>query len=136
MICIFDLTKCSAVSVCFYVETTTRIQFCPFQVHQPFVTDPVGNRKLSLRFDCSQFKPEEINVKTCDNVVCVHAKHAEETPGKKKVVEFNKNYVLPDNVDPMKVKSILSRDGVLHLEAPAPPSVKAPREYLIPIDHM
>lgn len=66
----------------------------------------------------------------------IHAKHVEESPGKKKFFEFTKNYVLPDNVDPMKVKSVLSKDGVLQIEAPAPPSVEAPREHLIPVEHL
>ncbi|WAR16355.1 hypothetical protein MAR_030949 [Mya arenaria] len=52
------------------------------QVAQPFVTDPEGNRKLSLRFNCDKFKPEEITVKTTGNVQNVHAKHEEDRTGK------------------------------------------------------
>ena len=107
-----------------------------FQIQRPFITDTAGNRKLSLRFDCSQFKPEEINVKTQDNVLQVHAKHEEDTPGKKMHIEFSKSYTLPENVDPKLLKSTLSSDGVLQIEAPAPPAVEAPKEHLIPIEHL
>lgn len=111
------------------------VSFC-FQVQQPFITDPSGNRKFSLRFDCSQFKPEEINVKTQDNTLSVHAKHVEDNPGKKVHLEFTKNYTLPENVDPKSLKSTLSSDGVLQIEAPAPPAVEAPKENLIPIEKL
>lgn len=106
------------------------------QVTQPFVTDTDGNRKLSLRFDCSQFKPEEITVKTQNDVLCVNAKHDEDQPGKKVHIEFTKSYKLPKNVDPKALKSTLSKDGVLQIEGPAPPAVEAPKENLIPIEKL
>nr|ACU83231.1 heat shock protein 22 isoform 1 [Ruditapes philippinarum] len=105
-------------------------------IEKPFVTDPVGNKKLSLRFDCSQFKPEEISVKTMDKRLCVHAKHTEESPGRKVYREFTKEYTLPNAIDPLRLTSILSKDGVLQIEAPAPASVDAPREFLIPIEKL
>jgi len=49
-------------------------------VENPFVTDACGNRKLSLRFDCSKFKPEEVTVKTIGDKLCVHAKHTARNP--------------------------------------------------------
>ena len=106
------------------------------KVDRPFVTDPVGNKKLSLRFDCSQFKPEEVSVKTMDKRLCVHAKHVEESPGKKVYREMSREYTLPNNVDPLKITSTLSADGVLQIEGPAPQGVEAPREHLIPIEKM
>lgn len=106
------------------------------QVENPFITDPTGNKKLSLRFDCSQFKPEEISVKTMDKRLCIHAKHTEESPGRKVYREFTREYTLPQKVDPLRLTSTLSKDGVLQVEAPAPASVDAPREYLIPIEKL
>lgn len=106
------------------------------KVDRPFVTDPAGNKKLSLRFDCSQFKPEEISVKTMDNRLCVHAKHTEESPGRKVYREFTREYTLPEKVDPLRLTSTLTSDGVLQIESPAPPSVEAPREHLIPIEKL
>ncbi|XP_052798161.1 heat shock protein beta-6-like [Mya arenaria] len=106
------------------------------QVERPFITDPIGNKKLNLRFDCSQFKPEEISIKTMDRRLCVHAKHTEESPGRKVYREFTREYTLPDKVDPIALTSTLSKDGVLQIEAPAPANVEAPREHLIPIEKL
>lgn len=106
------------------------------KVEKPFVEDISGNKKLNLKFDCSQFKPEEITVKTVDRNLTVHAKHVEESPGKKIHREFTKSYVLPDKIDPMKVTSSLSGDGVLCIEAPAPQSVETRSERIIPIEKL
>lgn len=103
---------------------------------QPYVTEFSGNRKFSLRFDCADFKPEEIQVKTRDKTLCVHAEHNDESPGRKKHVEFTKTCSLPEHVDPLALKSTMSRDGVLHIEAPVPNTVVAQKEFLIPIDKM
>jgi len=106
------------------------------KVEQPFVTDATGQKKLSLRFDCAQFKPEEISIKTMDKRLCVHAKHVEESPGRKVYREFTREYTLPQHIDPIKLTSTLSKDGVLQIEAPAPASVTAPKEYLVPIEKL
>lgn len=106
------------------------------KVDRPFITDIQGNKKLTLRFDVSQFKPEEITVKTINKTLTVHAKHVEESPGKKVYREFTKTYSLPKPVDPLLLTSTLSKDGVLHIEAPTPDAIEAPREFLIPITMM
>ncbi len=46
-----------------------------WHIENPVVTDNDGNRKLQLRFDVRQFQPEEINVKTKDGKLEVHATH-------------------------------------------------------------
>ncbi len=48
-----------------------------WHMDNPIVTDNKGNRKLQLRFDVRQFKPEEIAIKTKDNKLEIHAKHEE-----------------------------------------------------------
>ncbi|XP_061182350.1 alpha-crystallin A chain-like [Saccostrea echinata] len=106
------------------------------KVEKPFIEDISGNKKLNLKFDCSQFKPEEITVKTVDRNLTVQAKHVEESPGKKIHREFTKSYTLPENIDPMKVTSTLSGDGVLCIEAPAPKSVEVRNERIIPIEKL
>ncbi|XP_045199848.2 heat shock protein 27-like [Mercenaria mercenaria] len=114
------------------------VQPVVLDVQHPFIIDPEGNHKFCLRFNCSQFKPEEIEVKTMDNTLKVHAKHVQETEGRKIHQEFTREYALPENVDPDKLTSHLSEDGVLQIEAPVPPppEVKAPKEILIPIQHL
>ncbi|XP_046563217.1 uncharacterized protein LOC124272107 [Haliotis rubra] len=106
------------------------------KVDQPFVTDMDGKKKLSLKFDMSEFKPEEISLKTVDNRLMIGAKHLEETATSKIYREFSKQYVLPVKIDPISLSSILSKDGVLSIEAPAPDSVEAPREKILPIQRL
>ena len=104
------------------------------KVENPIVTDSDGNKKLALRFDVSNFKPEEIEVKTKDNVLYVHAKHEENTPNKKVFKEFSKQFTLPKTVDPGQLKSILTKDGVLNIEGPAPEAIAPKPERLISIE--
>jgi HSP20 family molecular chaperone IbpA len=89
-----------------------------------------------LRFNCSKFKPNEITVQTQDNTLKVHARHAHEEDGRKFYQEFFRECTLPENVDPKKLQSSLTNDGVLQIEAPVQPTVVAPKEHLIPIDHL
>ena len=106
------------------------------KIDSPFVTDAQGNRKLALRYDVSQFAPEEVTVKTTDNEIQVHAKHQEESEGRKVHREYSRKFVLPENIDPKTLKATLAKDGVLHVEAPAPKALKqeAPKENLVPIE--
>ena len=106
------------------------------QVENPFVTDASGKQKLTLRYDVSKYKPEEITVTTADNRLGVHAKHVEEAPGKTIRSEFTREYILPDNVDPKLVTSTLTADGVLLIEAPVKTAIEAPKENLVPIEHL
>nr|AEF98446.1 heat shock protein 23 [Sinonovacula constricta] len=106
-------------------------------IPQPFVVDAEGNQKMSLRFDCRGFKPEEINVKTIDDVTLqVHAKHESESPGSKVYREFTRTFKLPPEVHSDELKSLLTQDGVLQIEAPVHVAVEAPKEILIPIERM
>jgi len=108
------------------------------EVAEPFVTDPEGNRKLQLRFNVSEFQPDEIAIKQNGQELMIQAKHVEDSPGKKVHIELNKKYVLPPNVDVQGLKSTLSKDGVLQIEAPAPAveEKEAPKENLIPIERL
>ncbi|XP_064602183.1 alpha-crystallin A chain-like [Liolophura sinensis] len=103
------------------------------KVDKPIVEDLEGRKKLALRFDVSEFKPEEITVKAVDNRLMVEAKHSEVTPTKKVYREYTKQYILPQKIDPEKLSSILSTDGVLDIEAPAPDSLEAYKERILPM---
>lgn len=100
---------------------------------RPIVSDELGNKRLSLRFDCKEFKPEEITVKTVDNRLMIQAKHTEESPGRKVYREFSRQIILPQKIDPLTLNSTLAADGVLSIEAPAPAAIEAPRERILPI---
>lgn len=64
----------------------------------------------------------------------VHAKHEEKTDTKSVYREYNREFLLPKGVNPESIKSSLSKDGVLTVDAPLPLQLTA-GETLIPIAH-
>ena len=50
----------------------------------------------------------------------VHAKHEEKGDGKSVYKEYNREFLLPEGTDPEAIKSSLSKDGILTVEAPLP----------------
>lgn len=86
------------------------------KVEKFFIEDFFGNKKLNLKFDCIQFKLEEIIVKIVDWNLIVYVKYVEEFFGKKVYCEFIKFYFFFDKIDFMKVIFILFGDGVLCIE--------------------
>ena len=107
-----------------------------WQFENPIITDRDGLRKLKLTFDVRQFRPEEISVKTMDQHLVVQAKHKEDSDNSKVYREYNRQFLLPPSVNPETLKSILSPEGVLSIEAPVNPALDAPRERLVPIEHI
>ncbi|KAK7864203.1 hypothetical protein R5R35_004112 [Gryllus longicercus] len=99
-------------------------------LNSPLIQDEGSNKMLKLRFDVSQYQPEEIVVKTVDNKLLVHAKHEEKTESKSVYREYNREFMLPKGTNPESIKSSLSKDGVLTVEAPLP-AIEG--EKLIPI---
>ncbi|ESO02197.1 hypothetical protein HELRODRAFT_106514 [Helobdella robusta] len=77
-----------------------------------------GTKVFRVSFDVSQFSPDEINVKTQDNKLIVQAKHEEKGGDKTISREFSRQVDIPSNVDPLKLQSTLSKDGILQVEAP------------------
>jgi len=80
----------------------------------------VAEKELKLRFDLSQYTPEEIIVKTVDNKLLVQAKHEQNKDGRSVFREYNREFMLPQGTDPELIKSSLSKDGILTVEAPLP----------------
>nr|BAN20225.1 small heat shock protein hsp20 family [Riptortus pedestris] len=100
-------------------------------LNSPLIQEEGDNKMLKLRFDVSQYQPEEIVVKTVDNKLLVHAKHEEKTESKSVYREYNREFLLPKGTNPESIKSSLSKDGVLTVEAPLP--ALAGPDKLIPI---
>ncbi|VVC29337.1 Hypothetical protein CINCED_3A009875 [Cinara cedri] len=102
-------------------------------INSPLIQEDGDNKMLKLRFDVSQYEPEEIVVKTVDNKLLVHAKHEEKSDSKSVYREYNREFLLPKGTNPEAIKSSLSKDGVLTVEAPLP-ALGGP-DKLIPISH-
>ncbi|XP_015904097.1 protein lethal(2)essential for life [Parasteatoda tepidariorum] len=91
--------------------------------------------KFQVMLNVSHFKPEEIDVKTVDNTIVIHGKHEEKSDEHGFISrEFTRRYMLPEGTEPETVKSTLTPNGVLMIEAPKkaiepPPS----NERVVPI---
>ncbi|XP_018800458.1 PREDICTED: heat shock protein beta-6 isoform X2 [Bactrocera latifrons] len=99
----------------------------------PLIQDDGDSKVLRLRFDVNQYAPEEIVVKTVDQKLMVHAKHEEKSDTKSVYREYNREFLLPKGVNPESIRSSLSKDGVLTVEAPLPAITAG--ETMIPIAH-
>lgn len=104
-------------------------------ISSPLIQEDGDNKVLKLRFDVSQYAPEEIVVKTVDNKLLVHAKHEEKTDTKTVYREYNREFLLPKGCNPEHIKSSLSKDGVLTVDAPLPQGALTAGETMIPIAH-
>ena len=71
-----------------------------------------------------------------DQHLVVQAKHKEDSDNSKVYREYNRQFLLPPSVNPETMKSILSPEGVLSIEAPVNPALDTPRERLVPIEHV
>jgi crystallin alpha B len=75
--------------------------------------------KFEIHLDVSQFKPEEVKLRTEGNQVIIEGKH-EERPDEHGFIsrQFSRKYMLPKDVDMTQLKSTLSHDGTLSIAAP------------------
>ncbi|XP_005190124.1 heat shock protein 27 [Musca domestica] len=85
------------------------------------IVPTVGKDGFQVCMDVSQFKPNELTVKTVDRMVIVEGKH-EEREDEHGLIQrqFVRKYTLPKGYDPKDVVSTISSDGVLTVKAPPP----------------
>jgi len=93
--------------------------------------DPVkghgAGRVFRMSFDARDYDPGEVAVRCEDGCLVVEAQHHEQdgSAGSKVTREFQRRIQLPQDVDPAKLTSTLSADGILTVEAPVPPRYQA-----------
>ncbi|TTG47516.1 Heat shock protein beta-1 [Bagarius yarrelli] len=88
--------------------------------------------KVSL--DVNHFAPEELTVKTKDNVVEISGKHEERKDEHGFISRcFTRKYTLPPGAELEKITSSLSPEGVLTVEAPLPKPAIQSSEINIPV---
>ncbi|XP_010865894.1 heat shock protein beta-2 [Esox lucius] len=72
-----------------------------------------------VRLDVCQFTPDEITVRTVDNLLEVIGNHAQRQDGHGFVSRsFTRTYVLPVGVDPLLLHTDLSHNGILCVSGP------------------
>ncbi|XP_062539569.1 heat shock protein beta-1 isoform X3 [Armigeres subalbatus] len=124
-------TTSNAASALRPQASSTQVQ----DINSPLIQEDGDNKVLKLRFDVSQYAPEEIVVKTVDNKLLVHAKHEEKSESKSVYREYNREFLLPKGCNPELIKSSLSKDGVLTVDAPLPLQALTAGETMIPVAH-
>ena len=80
-----------------------------------------GPRLFSMSFDVKEYDAEDISVTVEEQTMIVRATHRNERDGAVSVKEFSRKVNIPPEVDPEKLTSTLSSDGILTVEAPVPP---------------
>lgn len=65
----------------------------------------------------------------------VHAKHEEKSDNRSVYREYNREFLLPKGTNPEHIRSSLSKDGVLTVEAPLPALENREADRRIPIQH-
>ncbi|KAI8486653.1 hypothetical protein Bbelb_356280 [Branchiostoma belcheri] len=93
--------------------------------------------KYQVSLDVTGFSPDEISVKTVGNKVHVHgkheARHSDQNGHSFRYQELRREFVLPEGVDPETVTSVLSKDGVLSIQAPRMAIEAPPAEKVVPV---
>ncbi|XP_078674679.1 uncharacterized protein LOC144912820 [Branchiostoma floridae x Branchiostoma belcheri] len=93
--------------------------------------------KYQVSLDVTGFSPDEISVKTVGNKVRVHgkheARHADQNGHSFRYQELRREFVLPEGVDPETVTSVLSKEGVLSIQAPRMAIEAPPAEKVVPV---
>lgn len=116
--------------------TTTTSNALGESLQSPVIQDTEEGRVLKLRFDVTQYEPDEIVVKTVDNRLTVHAKHEERSENRSVYREYNREFHLPDGTDVEQIKSSLSKEGILTIDCPLPQPAVHGASRRIPIDRV
>ena len=74
-----------------------------------------------MSFDVKEYDAEDISVTVEEQTMTVRATHRTERDGAVSMKEFSRKVNIPPEVDPEKLTSTLSSDGILTVEAPVPP---------------
>ncbi|XP_059482619.1 heat shock protein hsp-16.2-like [Neocloeon triangulifer] len=98
----------------------------------PLEAAETSGNTYRINLDVSSFKPEDIKVSLKDRVLTIDAKMEKKSEdGSRFYQEMSRLYTLPESVEVSNLKSLLSNEGVLCIEAPISGEVEKPKE--IPI---
>lgn len=89
---------------------------------------------LQMAIDVSQYKPEEVKVKLCDDNLVIEARTESSENDSYHKSEFKRWLKLPQDVKQEAIKSTLTPDKKLVIEVPCNKPIQADRSRNIPID--
>lgn len=94
------------------------------QIREPIVTNEDGTRKLQLQLDMSNFKPEEVTIKTEKNLLKIDAEHKDESDHSAVYHKFSRQFTLPKDVDSSTITAKLANDGLLTIQSANLPAIE------------
>lgn len=103
-----------------------------------FVDMPDGSRVYRLRYDVSEFDPNDVKVRAEGRKLFLSAwQEVDHGNGHKSTKQFNRQIDIPDKVDPDHLVATVNMDGYLNIEAPVaedspPPSIEVQQPQLSP----
>ena len=89
---------------------------------------------LQVALDVAQYKPEEINVKLCDNNLVVEAKTETSENDSYHKAEFKRWIRLPEDVKHDAIKSTFTNDSKLVIDVPVNKPIDNSRSRSIPVN--
>ena len=94
----------------------------PKKMRTLFLEYPDAGRRYKIRFNVQNFDTKNVSVSTDGDRIIVRAtKMEEDESGNQVEAEYNRKIEKPKEVDATKLKSFLTSDGILIVEAPLPP---------------
>lgn len=79
----------------------------------------LNDHKYQVFLDVCHFLPDELTVRTVDNLLEVVGQHPQRADRHGFISrEFTRTYILPLDVDPLLMRATLSHDGILSIVAP------------------
>ncbi|XP_033851450.3 heat shock protein beta-2-like [Acipenser ruthenus] len=89
------------------------------QLERGFSEVDIRDDRFQVLLDVCHFTPDELSVRTVDNLLEVSGRHAQQVDKHGFVSrEFTRTYILPMGVDPLLVQVTLTHDGILSVQAP------------------
>jgi HSP20 family molecular chaperone IbpA len=76
------------------------------------------DKKFKVEVDIEDFKPEDLMVKTVDKKLIISARREEKIGSRSSTKELNREFQLPETVEPTSVKCYFNDSGKLLIEAP------------------
>ncbi|XP_055331728.1 uncharacterized protein LOC129583786 [Paramacrobiotus metropolitanus] len=102
----------------------------------PQFVEESGRKLARFHFDVGGFKPEDVSITIADNKAIITAKHEDKGEDHHAIREFRRMVQIAQGVQFEQMKSRLTPDGVLTIEAPFnPPAIQQNQHHEIPISH-
>lgn len=78
----------------------------------------IGKDNFELAIDVNHFCKDELRVKATQGRILIEGKHERKLDKGVIIREFSRKYKLPSGIDPKRIESVLTNEGILTIKAP------------------